>query len=72
MNKVRSMTELIEALGGQSTLARNLGIGQSAVANWVLRGEIPAAWHLRLLADCRARGIEVDTKAIFGVDLKAA
>lgn len=41
--------KVIEKFGGQTALARLLGINQSAISYWVKKGVIPAKWHSQLL-----------------------
>ncbi len=41
--------EVVAKFGGQSALAKALGINQSAIAYWVKRNGIPAKWHAVLL-----------------------
>lgn len=60
MYHIRSIDELITALGGDTVVADWLGISQPAVANWKVRGQIASGWHLRLLAETRRRGLSVD------------
>ena len=41
MTKFRTTREIIEALGGASKLAPRLGIGRTAIQNWIAQGYIP-------------------------------
>jgi hypothetical protein len=41
---------IVEKFGGQTALANILGIGQSSVAYWVMKGVIPSKWHAKLLS----------------------
>lgn len=52
-----SAKKVIEKFGGQSALARLLGINQSAISYWVKKGLIPAKWHGQLLDVARRSGI---------------
>lgn len=56
MKMIKSIDELVEVFGGDTSLADFLGISQSAVAQWKVRGQIAAGWHLRLLAELTKRG----------------
>lgn len=67
MFDITSIDELIEALGGDTAVASELGISQPAVANWKVRGEIPGGWHMRLFARVTARGMTMDTCSVFGL-----
>ncbi len=52
-----SAKKVIEKFGGQSALARLLGIHQSAISYWVKKGLIPAKWHGQLLDVASNNGI---------------
>lgn len=41
MTKFRTVREVIDALGGASAIAARLGIGRTAVQNWLANGWIP-------------------------------
>ena len=43
-----TLNQALEFLGTQANLARVLGVNQSAVANWKMRGEIPASQQFKL------------------------
>jgi hypothetical protein len=61
-----TIDDLIEALGGDTSVADWLGISQPAVANWKARKEIPPGWHLRILARLKAERMTADP-SIFGL-----
>lgn len=63
---IRTIEQLVDALGGEKVVAETFGISQPAVANWKLRGQIAAGWHLRLLAMARGRKLRVDP-CVFGL-----
>lgn len=50
---------LVKKYGGQSALAEQLGIGQSAVAYWVKKNSIPSKWHQQLLSIAQAKDIDI-------------
>ena len=54
--------DIAKLFGGQTTLARLVGIQQSAIAYWVKSNSIPSKWHAQLL----------DLASSHGVDLQAA
>jgi hypothetical protein len=58
---------LVKKYGGQSALAEQLGIGQSAVAYWAKKNSIPSKWHQQLLSIAQAKSID-----ILAVDLLSA
>lgn len=50
---------LVKKFGGQSILATQLGIGQSAIAYWVKKDLIPSKWHAQLLSIAQASSIDI-------------
>lgn len=71
---VRTIDELIEALGGTVAVAEWAQVRHTAVSNWRTSGFIPPGWHLLLLAECSRREITVDLNGVFGLapsDVKA-
>jgi hypothetical protein len=61
-----NVKNLVKKFGGQSLLAGQLGIGQSAVAYWVKKDVIPSKWHEKILSIAHTRGVD-----IFATDLLA-
>lgn len=51
--------DVAELFGGQSALAKLLGIGQSTVAYWVKTGVVPAKWHRALLGFAINKGVRL-------------
>lgn len=51
-----TIEELIDLFGGTSKLADMLGLGDSAICNWVARGFIPPSWHMRLYVELVGMG----------------
>ncbi len=49
--------DISKLLGGQTALAKLLGIQQSAVAYWVKSNSIPSKWHSQLLDLAASQGI---------------
>ena len=66
MKHIASIDDLVDFLGGDTAVAAAFGISQSAVAQWKLREQIAAGWHLRLLAEVRRRGATIDP-GVFGL-----
>lgn len=64
-HRIGSIDELISALGGPTALGEHLGVGASAVSNWIARGYIPTGWHLRLYLEVERRGLSIDL-SVFG------
>jgi hypothetical protein len=67
-----NVKELVKKYGGQSTLAEQLGIGQSAVAYWVKRGAVPSKWHGKMLEIAQNRGVDIFATDLLAVDIGAA
>lgn len=64
---ITSIDELLDELGGNSSVGRWLGITPEAVANWRARGNIPPGWHWKLATAVMKRGKTI-APAVFGVD----
>lgn len=62
MTIVASMTvsDVIDALGGNTPVAALFGVGTSAVSNWRAQGEFPQRIHYRLARECERRGVALD------------
>lgn len=71
MDVISSIDELVAFFGGDTALAEFLGTTQSAVAQWKIRGQIAAGWHLRLLAELTRRG-QIVSPCVFGLTEKEA
>jgi hypothetical protein len=54
-----SAKTVVEKFGGQTALAKLVGINQSAVAYWVKKGSVPSKWHARLLEIANGLGIDL-------------
>lgn len=64
---IDSIGELVAAFGGDSAVARWLGVTQSAVANWKARNNIPVGWHSRFSRRAKLEGFSINP-AVFGFD----
>jgi hypothetical protein len=58
------MTETVAAriitkFGGQSSLARALGMKQSTVSHWAKTGTVPVRWHSKIIQAASDRGLSV-------------
>ena len=51
--------EIIARFGGQSALARSLGVNQSTVQHWAKTGQIPSWRREQVLRAAQARGISL-------------
>ena len=63
-----SVDHLVDALGGPTKVGEWLGINQSAVSMWKIRGEIPPGWHLRIYLEAEARGFSLSER-VFGYEV---
>ncbi len=59
--------EIIARFGGQSALARSLGLNQSTVQHWAKTGQIPAWRHDQVLRAARERGVALDPHDLGGM-----
>lgn len=50
---------VVEKFGGQTALARLIGINQSAISYWVKKGAIPSKWHSKLFEIALSSGIDL-------------
>src|SRR5205809_474001 len=64
-----SATDVVRKFGGQSPLARLLGINQSAIAYWVKQDTIPSKWHAQLIALAAPRGIPLRVAELAGQEM---
>lgn len=55
---IRTIDDLITALGGEEALGTRLGCGRTGVAMWKTRGYIPTGWHLRLFLMLAAKRMQ--------------
>ena len=56
---IKTVDELIDAMGGPAEVGRTYGLAISTVSGWKTRG-IAGDWKLRLFLDCSKLGLEVD------------
>ncbi|UCC16830.1 MAG: inositol-3-phosphate synthase [Dehalococcoidales bacterium] len=61
-NNLNPAEQIIQRLGGQSSLAVILGRRQSTVQHWARTGRIPSQWHETLLKTAREKGIPLEPK----------
>lgn len=62
--------DIIKLFGGQTALAKLVGIQQSAVAYWAKSNSIPSKWHAQLLDLALSQGVELQAADLIqgGVD----
>jgi hypothetical protein len=68
MGGAMNAADVVRKFGGQTPLAKLLGINQSAVAYWVKRDTIPAKWHAQLLALAAPRDIPLKLADLNGME----
>jgi len=44
MKQIEILKARIAAAGGVSKLAREIGVRQNTLSNWLMRGSVPAGW----------------------------
>ncbi len=64
-----NVKELVKKYGGQSHLAQQLSIGQSAIAYWVKKNAIPSKWHAQLLTIANQQGVDILAADLLAVTL---
>lgn len=65
-----SAKKIVEKFGGQTALANILGIGQSSIAYWVMKGVIPSKWHAKLLSVGLQNSIDISASDFISSDSK--
>ena len=68
---LKSVGEIIDALGGPSAAASLAGVSAPAVSNWKAKGAIPARLFFVFSGELERRGLLVD-RTIFGSRLEEA
>ena len=68
---LRSVDEIISALGGTAATAELAGVGSPAVSNWKARGSIPAEYFLIFDGELARRDLAFDRK-VFGLKREVA
>lgn len=67
-----NIKNIVQRFGGQTALAKRIGINQSAVAYWVKTGNIPSKWHPMLLEIAQSSGISLDASELTFQDKSTA
>lgn len=55
---MKTVSDFIDALGGNGVVADIAGVGSSAVSNWRKFDRLPPRLYLRFAAAARERGVE--------------
>lgn len=63
---LRTVDEVLEALGGPAKVAELCGVGVSAVSNWKTRGRIAADRYL-VVVEALSKGDKTADPAVFGM-----
>lgn len=64
--QIKTVSELVEAFGGNHAMAQWADVGTSAVCNWKDANEFPRGYHLRLWMEAERRELDVDPH-LFGI-----
>ena len=62
--KNNDLSALITALGGRQALQDLLGVGPSAISNYLAKGALPQRAHGPVCAALRARGYQIDPASL--------
>lgn len=65
MDDIRTLDDLIDALGGTAAAASKAGVSPPAVSNWRSRGRVPPEHFLRLSDEVGKLGRRLDP-SLFG------
>jgi hypothetical protein len=71
METIRTVDDVVRALGGDTKVAEWLEITQGGVNHWKTRKEIPGGWHMRIYAKLLSQGIDCDP-VVFGLSREDA
>jgi hypothetical protein len=63
-----TIKNIVQRFGGQTALAKRIGINQSGVAYWVKTGNIPSKWHPMLLEIAQSSGIALEASELIFQD----
>jgi hypothetical protein len=63
---LRTVDNVIDALGGTCAAAELLGVTPAAVTNWRARKKIPGSWHLCVQRELAASGHEASDDVFSG------
>ena len=66
---IRTVSELVDALGGTGETAKLLRLLPSNVSNWLAQNYIPRGHGLPLYLELQRRGYRVDVEAVFDVSM---
>jgi hypothetical protein len=67
-----TIKNIVQRFGGQTALAKRIGINQSGVAYWVKTGNIPSKWHPMLIEIAQSSGISLDASELTFQDKSTA
>ena len=59
-----TISEIIDAFGGTTAVARLFGVTPPAVSNWRAAGRIPPRLHLRVIREAERRQIKIDPDSL--------
>jgi len=67
MKPIRTVDDVVDALGGDTKIAAWLKITPAGVNHWKTRKEIPGGWHMRVYARLLDCGFDCDP-VVFGLN----
>jgi len=62
---LKSVPEVVKALGGPDAISELTGVGRSTVSNWATWGFIPPGWYMAFKTRLEAKGFILDPD-VFG------
>lgn len=68
---ISTLRDLVKVYGGTNKFAEFLKVVPSFVSNMLRDGELARGYQLEVYLDCQRRGIEIDMKALFGIENEA-
>lgn len=67
---LKTVDEVIDALGGTTKVARKLGLKPNAISMMRQRGRLSSSWHMALFVEARRQGLQIAPE-LFGLEESA-
>lgn len=64
--RITTIDDFLDLLGGDAAVGKMFGVSYKAIAQWRTRRHIASAYHLKLLAIARKKGIAISPE-VFGL-----